>query len=690
MFYLGSGLRFHFKAEAEADDSFNLLSFDFDEQLSSPFKGELILLSRRDDITAEQIVDKNGVLSIWQDGVRVRSFHGIVSRFAKEDSGHKQTQYKLTMEPAMARLRLRQNSRIFQEKSLKQIFSTLLDEMGISDYAFSWDARYESEKREYCVQYRESDFDFITRLAAEAGVFWYFEFSDDKHTLIFCDATSKLPAAKQLFPYNALSGGDSEVPFVRSFSYAKQLASAKAELKDYSFKKPAYSFLQDDIANQLDFQQAGSEVLYEHYDYPGRYKDDAQGELFTRARLQALRNETQMASAMSDIADAGAGIKFNLGEHPDAAFNRDWLLVGVKHSGIQGAAAEEGNSSTPTQYQNQLLAIEGHLPWLSLPATKPLVTGPHMAIVVGPDNEEIFCDEFGRVKVQFPWDRYGRADEHSSCWVRVSQGWAGGQYGFMAVPRIGHEVIVSFLEGDPDQPIITGRTYHAANPVPYVLPTNKTKTVLKTQTHKGPGFNELSFEDAAENQLIYLHAQKDHKLEINHDQHYQVGNDREKHIGRDQRLNVGQDEFLEIGRDQQALIGQDQKLEVTRDRQTLIKRHYRLEVMDRRHEYSRANHDLEVGGHYTHKVEGKVLLEAGESVLVHTKSLTLNGSEKVTIQGPGGKILIDSGGITLEAPNIKLKGPVAVTTGAKPQLATLKSAAEEGNPIVDLCPDCGE
>ncbi|MGB5144539.1 MULTISPECIES: type VI secretion system Vgr family protein [Shewanella] len=353
---------------------------------------------------------------------------------------------------------------------------------------------------------------------------------------------------------------------------------------------------------------------------------------------------------MSDIADAGAGIKFNLGEHPDASFNRDWLLVGVKHSGIQGAAAEEGNSSTPTQYQNQLLAIEGHL----------------------------------------PWDRYGRADEHSSCWVRVSQGWAGGQYGFMAVPRIGHEVIVSFLEGDPDQPIITGRTYHAANPVPYVLPTNKTKTVLKTQTHKGLGFNELSFEDAAENQLIYLHAQKDHKLEINHDQHYQVGNDREKHIGRDQRLNVGQDEFLEIGRDQQALIGQDQKLEVTRDRQTLIKRHYRLEVMDRRHEYSRANHDLEVGGHYTQKVEGKVLLEAGESVLVHTKSLTLNGSEKVTIQEPGGKILIDSGGITLEAPNIKLKGPVAVTTGAKPQLATLKSAAEEGNPIVDLCPDCGE
>lgn len=690
MFYLGSGLRFHFKAEALADDSFNLLSFDVDEQLSSTFKGELVLLSRRDDIAAEQIVDKQGVLSIWQNGEQVRGFHGIVTRFAKADSGHKHTQYTLTMEPAMARLRLRHNSRIFQQKSLQQIFITLLDEMGIADYAFSWDARYGSEKREYCVQYRESDFDFITRLAAEAGVFWYVEFTENKHTLIFCDATSKLAPPQYPFPYNALGGGNSETPFIRSFSYAKQLASAKVELKDYSFKKPAYSFLQDNLASNLDFQQAGADGLYEHYDYPGRYKDDAQGELFTQARLQALRHQTETALAASDIVSASAGMKFNLTDHPDSAFNRDWLLVGVKHSGIQGAAAEEANSTTPTQYQNQLLAIEAQLPWLPLPATKPLVSGPQMAIVVGPKEEEIFCDEFGRVKVQFPWDRYGQANEHSSCWIRVSQGWAGGQYGFMAIPRIGHEVIVSFLEGDPDQPIITGRTYHAANPTPYVLPTNKTKTVFKTQTHKGPGFNELSFEDAAENQLIYLHAQKDHKLDINHDQHYQVGNDRDKRIGRDQRLNVGQDEFVDIGRDQQALIGQDQKLEVTRDRQTLIKRHYRLEVMDRRHEYSRANHDLEVGGHYTQKVEGKVLLEAGESVLVHTKSLTLNGSDKVTIQGPGGKIIIDASGITLDAPQINLKGPVAVTTGAKPQLATLKSAAQEGNPIVDLCSDCGE
>ncbi|HCD14918.1 MULTISPECIES: type VI secretion system tip protein TssI/VgrG [Shewanella] len=680
MFYLGSGLRFHFKAEAEADDSFNLLSFDFDEQLSSPFKGELILLSRRDDITAEQIVDKNGVLSIWQDGVRVRSFHGIVSRFAKEDSGHKQTQYKLTMEPAMARLRLRQNSRIFQEQSLKQIFSTLLDEMGISDYAFSWDARYESVKREYCVQYRESDFDFITRLAAEAGVFWYFEFSDDKHTLIFCDATSKLPAAKQLFPYNALSGGDSEVPFVRSFSYAKQLASAKAELKDYSFKKPAYSFLQTETAKRLAFHQAAAGDKYEHFDYPGRYKDDAQGGLFTPARLQALRNDTETAVGQSSIVTASAGVKMNLAEHPDTAFNRDWLLVAVKHHGVQGAAAEETNNTTPTQYQNGFHAIEGNLPWLAMPKTKPLVTGPHMATVVGPKNEEIFCDKYGRVKVQFPWDRYGQANEHSSCWVRVSQGWAGGQYGFMAIPRIGHEVIVSFLEGDPDQPIITGRTYHAANPTPYLLPNHKTRTLFKTQTHKGEGFNELRFEDEASREQIYLHAQKDMDSVIN--------NIKRTEIGLDEHITIGQDQFQLVKNNRHTQVAQDDIAKTDRDHQLLVGRNFIHKIIGAMKRY--------IGGGLITRIDGgnqtniaasderiigaDLLIKVGNASSQKAKTIVLDAGQELTIKGPGGFIKLDSGGVTISGNKVKINEGGSPGTATEPKAVDPEAPAEPTKP----------
>ena len=657
MFYLGSGLRFHFKAEALADDSFNLLSFDVDEQLSSTFKGELVLLSRRDDIAAEQIVDKQGVLSIWQNGQQVRGFHGIVTRFAKADSGHKHTQYTLTIEPAMARLRLRHNSRIFQQKSLQQIFIILLDEMGITDYAFSWDARYDSEKREYCVQYRESDFDFITRLAAEAGVFWYVEFTENKHTLIFCDATSKLAPPQYPFPYNALGGGNSEIPFIRSFSYAKQLASAKVELKDYSFKKPAYSFLQDNLASNLDFQQAGADELYEHYDYPGRYKDDAQGALFAQARLQALRHQTETALAASDIVSASAGMKFNLTDHPDSAFNRDWLLVGVKHSGIQGAAAEEANSTTPTQYQNQLLAIEAQLPWLPLPATKPLVSGPQMAIVVGPKEEEIFCDEFGRVKVQFPWDRDGQANEHSSCWIRVSQGWAGGQYGFMAIPRIGHEVIVSFLEGDPDQPIITGRTYHAANPVPYELPDNKTKTVLRTQTHRGKGFNELSFEDQSGEELVYIHAQKDMQFKVENSHN----------------TRVNYDKLVSIGHDEQHIVANNRTLTVEGKQQHATKGDYLSQIQGDKHE--------SIAGDLAKKIEGAIGINAqGE--------ITIKSGSKLTLQVGGSFVVIDNSGVAIDGAKILIKSggsPGGLPLPSAPD--ALAAAAADGSAFVADCPE---
>lgn len=690
MTHQGPGLRFHFKAEGLDDGALSPLSFSFEEGLSSGMRGQITLLSEDATLTAEAVVDRSGLLTVWQDGECQRRFHGVVTAFTRQDSGHRHSQYHLVLESSMARLKLRRNSRIFQQQSLKQILETLLGEMGIRDYAFSWDARHATEQREFCVQYRESDYDFIQRLTAESGVFWYVEQGPEKHNLVFCDATSKLPRSNGPMPYNVLSGGQSDVPFVRSFTLEKSLASGSVSLKDYSFKQPAYSFLLQAYGKRLEHQQVNSDVLYEHYDFPGRYKDDSQGKLITRSRLNALRGEAELANATSNIPAVACGFKYTLEEHPEREFNRDWLVLRVTHRGEQGAVAEEANTQAPTRYHNTMTAIAGNLPWQAPVPNKPVVTGPQMAIVVGPEGEEIFCDEFGRVKVQFPWDRYGQSNEHSSCWIRVSHGWAGAQYGFMAIPRIGHEVIVSFLEGDPDQPIITGRAHHAANPAPYVLPSNKTKTVLKTKTHKGPGFNELSFEDAAENQLIYLHAQKDHKLEINHDQRLQVGNDREKHVGQDQRLTVGQDEFNEIGRDQQSQITQDQKLEVGRDKLSLVKRHYRLEVMDRRHELSRANHDLEVGGHYSQKVEGKVELQAGQSVMLHTKTLTLNGSEKVVIQGPGGKIVIDSGGVTVEAPSIKLKGPVAVSTGSAPQLETLKSAVEEGNPMVDDCNDCGE
>ncbi|BBI63346.1 hypothetical protein HSBAA_46520 [Vreelandella sulfidaeris] len=254
-------------------------------------------------------------------------------------------------------------------------------------------------------------------------------------------------------------------------------------------------------------------------------------------------------------------MRFTLTDHDTDSLNRDWQAVEVSHFGEQPQALEEdgmvvgkelqGDAAGMTRYHNQVTLIPGDTPWRAMSNPKPLVDGPHVAFVVGPEGEEIHCDEHGRVKVQFPWDRYAEPDDTASCWVRVTQGWAGGDYGSIAIPRIGHEVIVSFLEGDPDQPLITGRTYRAVNTAPYQLPEHKTRTVLRTQSHKAEGFNELRFEDEAGEEQIWLHAQKDLELltlndrieEIRNDSFLKVNNDRISEIDNDDHHTVHGNRF---------------------------------------------------------------------------------------------------------------------------------------------------
>ncbi|MBH84401.1 MAG: type VI secretion system tip protein VgrG [Alteromonadaceae bacterium] len=678
-----TGLQFSARIGSLPDDTFVVYEFELNEALSATYKLTLSLYSADAAIAVADVLDQEAELIVFEGGEKQRRFHGVVAEFSRGDTGHRRTRYDFVIKPALWRLSLIQNSRIFQQQNSQDILQTLLEERGIADTRF--DVIQAAEEREYCVQHRETDFDFFHRLAAEEGWHYRFDHGANQHPIAVSDHHREAP---QLEPaaYNGRAGGSSREPCVFRFSYREKVAVAGVALKDYTFKNPAYPLMHEQQAADAQDQRPD----YQHFDYPGRFKQDASGKPFTQTRLDSLRNDTSVASGASNRADFTAGAKIPLTDHETDSHNRDWLITAVTHSGKQPQALEEESGGEPTTYNNIFDAIPADRTWRPRPATRPLMDGPQIAIVTGPAGEEIHCDQYGRVKVSFPWDRYSRQDEHSSAWLRVSQGWAGGNYGFMAVPRIGHEVIVSFLDGDPDQPIITGRTYHATNATPYTLPQNKTRTVLKTQTHGGPGHNELSFEDQHKQELVYLRAQKDHTLEINNDQQYTVGNDRTKNIGNDQHLTVERDEFGEIKRDQTFKIGQDQKLDVVRDRFTTIGRHYRMEVTDRREDISRANHDLEVGGHYSEKVQGKVLIEAGESALVHTKNLTLNGSEKVVIQGPAGKITIDSGGVSIDAPSIKLNGPVAVATGSVSQLSTLKSAAEEGTPLVDLCGDCGE
>ncbi|PVZ72565.1 type VI secretion system tip protein VgrG [Pelagibaculum spongiae] len=673
------GLQFTLTCSELADDVFSVVSFDAEEKLSAPYCWNISLASRDHAISANNVVDLPVSLMIWRNGQLQRKVSGIVSYFSKQGAGLQHSFYKLTLVAPFYRLSLRTNCRIFQQLTARQVIEILLKEMAIEDYVF--ELKDFHQKREYCVQYRESDLDFINRITAEEGIFYYF--SADSQQLIFSDCSQTSPELEPCL-FNNQSSGNGSQPSIQRFEQGFQIAQTDTELSDYSFKQPYAQLFAESLADNASYQNKN----YQHFNYPGRFKDRASGKAFTQYRMQALRNRARLAYGFSDIADLHCGGQFSLIAHSVIEVDQKWLVVEVSHHGNQAQSLEESAANGSTDYQCNFTVSEGQQSWRPDPAKAPLVDGPQIARVVGPKNEEIYCDQYGRVKVQFPWDRYGASNEQSSCWVRVAQGWAGAGFGILAIPRIGHEVIVDFLEGDPDQPIITGRTYHAVNTPPYPLPANKTKTVIKTRTHKGRGFNELSFEDRAQHERIYLHAEKDYDLDINHDQQTTVGNDRTKFVGNDQKELIKQDEIVSIGRNRDETIENDLTLRVNRDYKTRIKRHYQIEVQDQRLDVCHASQQQKIKGDFTELVEGKTHHKSGQSLLLQSKTITMTATDKLIIQGPGGKITIDSAGVTVDSPQIKLNGQVAVSTGSASKLEALKSAAETGTPIVENCLDC--
>ncbi|MBN3228221.1 type VI secretion system tip protein TssI/VgrG [Pectobacterium brasiliense] len=558
-----TGLQFTVKVGALPASTFAVVDFQLSEALNQPFALSLNLASALPDIDFGAVLDQPCELLVWYEGELQRRVSGIISAFAQGDTGFRRTRYQAEVRPALWRLGLRTNARIFQAQKPEVIIGTLLEESGITDYAFA--LRHDHAPREYCVQYRESDLAFVTRLAAEEGLYFFHEFEEGKHRVVFADDAGALSKGPELF-FNLATQGLSEGEYVRRFRYAEAVSTAEVALKDYSFKTPAYGLLHSKMSGEL----ANQRESYQHYDYPGRFKQDPSGKAFTGYRLDALRAGAMTGSGESNAAMLMPGSSFTLTEHPNPTLNSGWQLVAITHSGQQPQALEEESGGEPTTYSNSFEVISAKSTWRADLPYKPMVDGPQIATVVGPAGEEIYCDEYGRIKLQFPWDRYGSCDDQSSCWVRVSQGWAGGQYGLIAIPRIGHEVIVSFLEGDPDQPIVTGRTFHATNPSPYPLPANKTRTSLRTSTHKGAGFNELRFEDQAGQEEVFIHAQKDMNTV--------VLNNRSTTVTADHTESVGGNQAVSVVKDQSTEIQGQQSIAVTKNRNTVVDDNDNLQV----------------------------------------------------------------------------------------------------------------
>ncbi|HFQ7573481.1 type VI secretion system tip protein VgrG [Pseudomonas aeruginosa] len=567
-----SDLRFTFTAGA---DAFEVVEFRLTEGLSETFLLDVELSCANPAIDFGQVLDRPALLTIWQGGQPVRYVHGSVTSFQQGNTGFRRTRYRAIVEPRLARLRLASDWRIFQTLAVPDIAKVLLKKHAITlDYEQKVTNAH--APREYCVQAGDTDYHFVERIMREEGFFYGFLHNAEGHRLIHCDRLwifGKQPGLP--VEYNPMAGGDRPGPALRSFTYSENVRTARQTQRDYNFKNPLYNQQIRREGNDLDHQASS----YERYDYPGRYKSEV-GEAFTQDRLRGHRGDARQAIVEGDDARLMPGISFDLIGHPRQDMNRGWRPVLIEHHGKQytSQAEESADAAQGTHYSSTATLVPDDAEWRAEPMDKPLITGPQQATVVGPPGEEIYCDEFGRVKVQFPWDREGKNDEHSSCWIRVSQNISGALWGHMAIPRIGQEVIVSNFDGDPDQPVITGRSYNANQRPPYELPANKTRMTIKSQTHKGDGFNEIRFEDEADQEEVFIHAQKDQNNIVNNDETTFVGHDRSERVDNDETVSIGHDRKEDVGNDETISIGRHRKEDVGKNETISIGRNRRVTI----------------------------------------------------------------------------------------------------------------
>lgn len=549
-----------------------LTGFSGTEGISVPFSCELDLVSENHSIAFQDIIGKSVKVSVTLADGDKRFFNGIVSRFSQGRGGGEAggdprfSYYTATMVPWLWLLTRTADSRIFQKLSVPDIVEKIFGEKGFSDYKLSLDGSY--EKRDYCVQYRETDFNFISRLLEDEGIFYFFEHEEGKHTLVLADVPDKhKPCPKQeSVRYQISAGGWLEEDVITELEWMQEIQAGKYTLSDYNFEIPA---------TDLKVDAPGKQTLgpgeREIYDYPGEYDKRAQGERLANIRMQEQEASITTITGSSVCRVFTSGYRFDLLSYFREDMNeKSYVLTSVNHGATEPVGVSGQGSEA--SYTNSFTCIPFEVPYRPPRLTaKPVVEGAQTAIVVGPAGEEIYTDEHGRIKVQFHWDREGKKDENSSCWIRVSQLWAGSGWGAMYIPRIGHEVIVDFMEGDPDRPIVTGRVYHGTNTPPYSLPGEKTKSTIKSDSSLGGGgSNEFRFEDKKGEEEVYLHGQKDWTIAIDndknqtvgHDETLSVGNNRTKDVGVDQSETIGSNKTIQVGSNHTEQIGANMSLTV--------------------------------------------------------------------------------------------------------------------------------
>jgi type VI secretion system secreted protein VgrG len=641
----------HFSLHLEGlEHDLQVLEFTGREALDQPFRFEVELVSERPDLDLDELLGRPAFLAFAPDGSGI---HGLIHDVGQGESGKRLTRYRLTLTPKLTWLGYRSNQRIYQHLTVPQIIAQVLEEHGIlgGAYRFQLGPTVYPE-REYCVQYDETDLHFIQRLCEEEGLHYHFEHSAKGHVLVFGDDQTGFPRLGRPTAYVQDSGLVADEPVIKRFALRLATRTNQVSRRDYDFEQPRLLL---ETSAKADFQPR-----LEDYDYPGRYTERSRGKHLSQRALERHRADYQLAQGESDQPRLISGHLLEISDHPRREWNDLWLLQEVTHEGKQPQVLEEsvtnflggslpspihgrgaggeGSSSNSDDfnqgYRNRFTATPWdvlHRPALRHP--KPKVLGSQSAVVTGPKGEEIHCDQYGRVKVQFHWDREGQADDTTSCWLRVSSSWAGDRYGGIAIPRIGMEVLVTFLEGDPDQPLVTGCLYHKEHVVPYDLPANKTRTVFKTLSSPGGGgYNELRIEDRKGQEQIYIHAQKDWDENVEHDQKIRIGHERHD--------RVEANSYTELKAEEHHTTHLDRKVEVKAEDHLTIAQ----------------NQHIKLGTAQLTKAGREIHLKAGQKMVIEA------GVELILKAG-GSFIKLDPSGITLVGPLAKLNAGGAPGSG---------------------------
>jgi len=705
------------------------------ERLNTPFTFEIEAYSEDTQIDFNALMGTPMSVCLEMPEDRKRYFNGWVSEFAQtpSESPHGYAAYRIVLRPWLWFLSRVSDCRIFQDKKVPQILEDIFGHHGFTDYDFAKLSIGDYPLHEYCVQYRETDFNFISRLIETQGIGYFFEHTEDeKHILTLVDEPSDFASAPgyAVIPYaKTVHAGDTSPRQEAIFNWIQQqsLQPGAVALNSYDFVKPGNMTAQNPLYSLVNqpFEHPHGQLPI--YDYPGPddFTDTEAGRRYARIRLEELK--TQHASAIAKTSALGlcVGKLFSLSEHPRDDQNTQWLVnssvihVSQDYYESQGSGSESGFvcefSVLPGQQQYRPKRV----------TPRPFVQGPQTAVVVpekGQEGEEISTDEHGRVKVKFPWYRPeenmdGKNPQDRSCWIRVSQPWAGKNWGAIAIPRHGQEVIVDFLEGNPDRPIITGRVYNGDQKTPYGLPANKTQTGIKTRSSKGGGeanFNEIRFEDKKGEEQLFIHAEKNQDIEVENDETHWVGHDRSKTIDNDETSHIKHNrtetvdndetitvknnrtetvlgnETISIGKNRIETVGQNENITVTMNRARQVGMNENISIGANKGLQIGGSVSTAIGGNNSNTISGdestgigkgrseKVAQDeavgigknrshqVGENdTLAVGKKLTINAGDQISITTGKASILMKKDGtITIKGKDITIDGSGKITVKA--------------------------